>query len=61
MRLDPRWIVLDLAGPDDGDLMVHSIGGVPCERTLRRAIKVCDLQLEGKSPGVVGFGGRGLG
>lgn len=46
MRLDPRWIVLDLAGPDDGDLMVHSIGGVPCERTLRRAIKVCDLQLD---------------
>ena len=25
MKLDPRWIVLDLADCNDGDLMVHSI------------------------------------
>lgn len=46
MKLDPRWIVLDLAGPEDGDLMVHSVGGSPCERTLRRAVKACNLDLD---------------
>ena len=49
MRLDPRWIVFDLADRGDGDLMVHSIGGVPCQRTLRRAVKsnLLDLDRDG--------------
>jgi len=45
MRLDPRWIVLDLADTGTGDMMVHSIGGKPCERTMRRAVKAGDLRL----------------
>lgn len=49
MRLDPRWIVFDLADTGDGDLMIHSIGGVPCQRTLRRAVKfgLLDVDREG--------------
>lgn len=39
MKLDPRWIVLDLADRSDGDLMVHSIAGVPCQKSLRRAVR----------------------
>ena len=52
MRLDPRWIVFDLADRGDGDLMVHSIGGIPCQRTLRRAVKsnLLDLDRDGLRP-----------
>jgi hypothetical protein len=39
MKLDPRWIVFDLADRNNGDLMVHSIAGVPCQKSLRRAVK----------------------
>ena len=46
MRLEPRWIVLDLADTGTGDMMVHSIGGRPCERTMRRAIKAGELRLD---------------
>src|SRR5699024_312790 len=46
MRLDPRWIVLDLADTGTGDMMVHSIGGKPCERTMRRAVKAGELRLD---------------
>lgn len=46
MRFDPRWIVLDLTGPQDADLMVHSVAGTPCQRSLRRAAKAGQLTLD---------------
>lgn len=46
MRLDPRWIVFDLADTGDGDRMIHSIGGIPCNRTVRRAVKVGSLDVD---------------
>lgn len=46
MKLDPRWIVFDLADCNNGDLMVHSIAGVPCQKSFRRAIKSGLLSLD---------------
>lgn len=46
MKLDPRWIVLDLADCNDGDLMVHSIAAIPCQKSLRRAVKSGLLRLD---------------
>lgn len=46
MKLDPRWIVFDLADHNNGDLMVHSIAGIPCQKSFRRAIKSGLLSLD---------------
>lgn len=50
MRFTPHWIVIDLLGmqlgPDKADVMVISVDDVPCQKSLRRAMKAGLVDLD---------------